>query len=285
MKWYLDIPAATATTSDAIGNVFVSYSLPEEAGNEAASFAQAQECPRGGLSALAAKSAEDNPRSTRGLFETDPDSDDLSALAVNTALCFSGDTFIVTPRGEIAARDLRSGDLVLTVDSGFKEILWTGSIHVTAEQMRAQCELRPICITAGSLGAGYPARDLIVSQEHRILLRSKLALSLFGERDVLIPAKQLLLREGVEICQNEQDVDYIQFIFDRHELVFSNGAQSESLLLCTEGLKAFAPKQRKELQRIFPDLERDDGAERTVRHILTAEEQVRFLREAILDLG
>ena len=51
---------------------------------------------------------------------------------------------------------------------------------------------RPIRIRAGTLGNGLPEADLIVSPQHRVLVRSGIARTLFGADEVLVAAKQLL---------------------------------------------------------------------------------------------
>jgi hypothetical protein len=51
-------------------------------------------------------------------------------------------------------------------------------------------------------------------------------------------------------------VTYVHVLFDRHEVVFAEGAQSESLYTGDEALKALGEAARAEIFRLFPDLAR-----------------------------
>ena len=62
-----------------------------------------------------------------------------------------------------------------------------------------------IRIGAGALGAGLPERDLMVSPQHRVMVRSDLARELSGQDEVLVAAKHLLAVEGIEIVGTAND--------------------------------------------------------------------------------
>ncbi|MDT9702188.1 Hint domain-containing protein, partial [Streptomyces sp. P17] len=92
-----------------------------------------------------------------------------------------------------------------------------------AAALAANPHLRPVRIRAGALGAGVPARDLVVSPQHRVLLRSGIARRMFGASEVLVAAKQLLALDGVELASDLDSVTYVHFLFDRHQIVQSEG--------------------------------------------------------------
>jgi len=50
----------------------------------------------------------------------------------------------------------------------------------------------PVCIRKGALGAGLPDKDLLLSQQHRLLVRSRVAERMFGTSEVLIPPPDLV---------------------------------------------------------------------------------------------
>lgn len=171
-----------------------------------------------------------------------------------TVVCFTRGTMIDCPEGPRPVEDLRVGDLVLTQDRGAQPIRWIGSRRLDAELAQAP-HLLPIRIRAGALGDGLPAADLLVSPQHRILLRSRIAARMFGATEVLVAAKALLGLDGIEVASDQSEVEYFHFIFDQHEIVFANGAEAESLLPGPEALKAVGPAARRELADIFQGLD------------------------------
>lgn len=180
---------------------------------------------------------------------------DTGIIAVDPPpICFVSGTQIVTSRGRINIENLRVGDLVLTMDSGFQPIRWMGSRKLDAIDLRVHAKFRPIRIRAGALGDGLPDQDLLVSPQHRILVRSKIALNMFGREEVLAAAKQLLLIEGIEVAEDVSDVEYWHILFEKHEIVWANGAPSESLYTGNEALKSVSPAAREEIFSIFPEL-------------------------------
>ncbi len=165
-------------------------------------------------------------------------------------VCFTRSTLIETDRGPVAIEALRVGDLVVTADHGLQPIRWIGSRRFDAGDLMANPNLRPITIGAGVLDN---ATDLTVSPQHRMLVCNAKNELYFGEPEVLIKAKDLLGRAGVSISQ-QQEVEYFHFLFDEHEIVFANGAASESLHPGAEALDTLSADSRAEILAIFPEL-------------------------------
>ena len=173
--------------------------------------------------------------------------------------CFARGTMILTDNGLRAIEDLAEGDLVMTRDNGLQPLRWIGSVRVSAARLAAQPALRPVRIAAGALGAGTPEQDLLVSPQHRILIRSRIAQRMFGTSEVLVAAKQLLTIDGVDIADMADGVEYFHMLFDRHEVVFSNGAETESLYTGAEALKSVGAAACEEIFALFPELRDSDN--------------------------
>lgn len=161
---------------------------------------------------------------------------------------------ILTEAGEMPVERLVPGTRVMTRDNGLQELRWTGSRVVDAAMLDQNPNLRPIRIAAGALGNGLPRRELIVSPQHRVLVRSRIAQKMFGAAEVLVAAKQLLQIDGIDIATDLESVEYFHFLFDRHEIVLSNGAETESLYTGAEALKALGAAARDEIFALFPEL-------------------------------
>lgn len=186
-------------------------------------------------------------------------------------VCFASGTLILTSRGEMPVEELVVGDLVATRDADFQPIRWIGGKRLDAITLAAMPQLRPIRIRAGALGRNSPTADLLVSPQHRILVRSKIAQRLFGANEVLVAAKQLLLIDGIDVAQDVAEVEYVHFLFDEHQVVISNGAETESLYTGLEALRSVGHAAREEIFAIFPELRDRDPQERPegARRLLT----------------
>lgn len=168
--------------------------------------------------------------------------------------CFAAGTMIRTVDGETPIEQIALGDLVETRDHGYQPVRWIGGRHIRRVQLDARPNLRPICIAKGALGDGFPAQDLVVSPQHPILVRSKIAQRMFDSAEVLVAAKQLLALPGISVCEDVTEVTYYHMLFDHHEIVFSDGAATESLYTGPEALKALDSAARQEILTIFPEL-------------------------------
>lgn len=168
--------------------------------------------------------------------------------------CFARGTRIDTPQGPRAIEELAVGDPVRTRDHGAQPIRWLGTTRITAARLAAMPQLRPIRIRAGALGANLPDRDLLVSPQHRILVRSKIAQSMFSTTEVLVAAKQLVLLDGIDVAHDLEEVEYFHLLFERHEIVTSNGAETESLFTGPEAIRAVGEAAQREIFALFPQL-------------------------------
>lgn len=170
----------------------------------------------------------------------------------NFFVCFANGTMIETDRGPRAVEDLMTGDRVLTADRGYQPVRWIGRRDVTAAELTRRPGLRPVRFRAGALGDGMPERDLMVSPQHRMLVRSSIAERMFGHKEVLIAAKQLLALDGVELVADLPEVTYFHLLLDRHEVIFANGAPSESLFLGAQAQIALGLDALRQIAGLFP---------------------------------
>lgn len=177
----------------------------------------------------------------------------LTFTNIEQVICFTPGTLIATPKGERLVEDLRPGDKVITRDDGIRELAWVGARRLEAADLMAHPKLRPILIRAGSLGDGLPERDMTVSPNHRMLIRSAEASLLFDEREVLAAANHLTGMPGV-VRQDVGAVTYVHVMCERHQVVLANGAWSESFQPGEMAMEGIDPVQRDELFAIFPEL-------------------------------
>ena len=181
--------------------------------------------------------------------------------------CFTRGTRIKTKKGDVNIENLRVGDAVLTLDNDYQPIRWIGKSQKTSVFLEKHKNLRPIEIKKDALGSGYPAETLCVSPQHRILVRSKIARRMFDEHEILVPASKLLPLDGVSIANTGNDVEYWHMMFERHEIVWSNEAASESLLTGPGGLQAVPPASAEEIKKLFPEICEPDYEAVSARHI------------------
>lgn len=175
-------------------------------------------------------------------------------IELTVTFCFGRDTMIQTPDGDVAVQDLAIGDLVTTLDHGPKALRWIGRRRLSAARLLLAPHLRPVRIPAGALGDQLPRKPLIVSPQHRILLRSPIVRRMFDTSEVLVAAKHLVGFAGIDHIVPADGVEYFHLLFDDHQVVFSDGAPSESLFTGPEAMRALSPEQRDEVLTLFPEV-------------------------------
>ncbi|MGI3170716.1 Hint domain-containing protein [Pseudooceanicola sp. C21-150M6] len=178
-------------------------------------------------------------------------------------ICFASGTQIAVPGGARAVEDLTPGDYVLTRDHGPQPLRWTGRRTVTGRGASM-----PVVIDAGIFGNDQP---LVVSPQHRMLLSSWQADMMFDTPEVLVAAKFLV--DGVTIrFEPRPEITYHHICLDRHEILYAEGAETESFLPGPEGLATLTEEDRMSLFKAMPQLCDGQAPVVPARRILTRRE-------------
>ena len=141
----------------------------------------------------------------------------VSANITFTPACYCAGTSILTEHGEVAVELLAVGERVVTEGGALEAVRWIGTRSYQGRFLTGHRHLLPIRFRAGSLGEGVPARDLLVSPKHAMLL------------DGMLVAAELLVN-GVTIVQEQgvDRVDYVHVELERHSVIWAEGALSET---------------------------------------------------------
>jgi hypothetical protein len=172
--------------------------------------------------------------------------------------CFTPGTKIATIKGETLVENLAAGDKIVTRDNGIQQIRWIGKKKIDWRVMTTNPHLKPVLVRQGSLGNDLPERDLMISPNHRVLVANERTALQFDDAEVLVAAKHLIGGLAVRSIDSI-GTTYIHFLFDRHEVVLSDGIWTESFQPTDTTLKGFGNSQRNEIFEIFPDLETTEG--------------------------
>ncbi len=170
-------------------------------------------------------------------------------------ICLTQGTLIETPDGARPIETLHVGDLVTTWDNGDQPIRMIHSRRISGAEYAGDRRLWPIRISSGALGFGLPERDLWVSPQHKMLYCHIRIPLMFGEDAVFVQAKSLAASfDRVHVDSSRTSVTYFHLVFDRHEVIFAEGAATESLHPGPEAIAGLIADAREELYSIFPQL-------------------------------
>lgn len=161
--------------------------------------------------------------------------------------CFTPGTMILTAHGEVAIEALSVGDLIWTVDNGLQPLRWIGRRHLTQTDLGVAPELRPVRIKTGTFGN---RREMLVSPQHGMVISA-------GEETMLIRAKHAAKFMGADVAlvdRHAEQVTYYHLMFDCHQLIWAEGAQTESFYPGKMALSALERDTLKELLTLFPEL-------------------------------
>jgi hypothetical protein len=199
-------------------------------------------------------------------------------------ICFADGTLIDTPGGPVRVEDLRPGDMVNTIDSGPLPLRWVGRRELSAVDLRANPQLRPIRIERGTFAPDQPAADLTLSPNHRLVVSDWRVEMLFGTLDVLSAVKYLGEMPGIGPGACRNGIAYNHLMFDRHEIVLANGMPCESLYPGPEALTALDDEALSEIRAIFPEaLDEDLSIGPPARRILRAFEARALVSQVVTD--
>jgi hypothetical protein len=133
--------------------------------------------------------------------------------------CYCRGTRIRTPKGEVAVEALKVGDRIVTADGNIQPIKWIGRRFYRDWLAAGNADVQPILFKAGSIADHVPVRDLYVSPEHAMFLDG-----------MLIPALHLVNGTSIVKVEGMEEVEYFHLEFDRHVVIFAEGATAESFV-------------------------------------------------------
>ncbi|MDR3532299.1 MAG: Hint domain-containing protein [Rhodopila sp.] len=137
-------------------------------------------------------------------------------------VCFGSGTQILTPDGNVPVEAITAGDQVIAVVDGQRvaqPVKWVGYRKLDLNRQANGAALAPIRIKRGAMAEGLPARDLLVSPCHCMLIDGK-----------LVPAK-LLVNDMTIVRETAMTtVEYYHIELDRHAVIIAEGVETESYL-------------------------------------------------------
>lgn len=172
-------------------------------------------------------------------------------------ICFTPGTNIRTPDGLRRIEDLREGDCIQTRDNGAQQVEWIGSRRMSGARLFVMPHLRPVRIGAGALGIERPDQELLVSPDHRMLVRGAAARALFNTDEVLVPARDLVNGKTVSIDLNLREVTYVHLLLANHQILWANGVETESFHPADADLSTLSAGDRARLLRLLPGADID----------------------------
>ncbi|MEM1386513.1 MAG: Hint domain-containing protein [Pseudomonadota bacterium] len=175
----------------------------------------------------------------------------------DAVICFTQDALIATPNGPVAARDLNEGDYVLTKDGGAMAIRWIGQRRLSGARLYTMPHLRPVRIRAGALECDLPQGDLLVSPEHRLLIKGAMATALFNEPEVLVAARDLINDRTITSERRLREVTYIHIMLDQHAVVFANGVECDTFHPAAMQLTSMSAPELARLDSAIPGIVSD----------------------------
>lgn len=136
--------------------------------------------------------------------------------------CFVSGSVVLTKSGLKLVQDVVVGDKILTMDNGYHEVAWAGKAY-------------------GNRYVKYNGSSF--SPQHRILVRK-------DNEEVFISAKHLVKQGDAIDCIGS--VEFVHFMFDRHQVVNVDGIWSESFYPGECIMNNL--DQADEIYKLFPDL-------------------------------
>jgi len=133
--------------------------------------------------------------------------------------CHLRGTRIRTAQGDVAIEDLKIGDRVMTESGALRAIKWIGCRSYSSVFAAKNPSVQPVVIARGAIADAVPAHDLYVSPNHAMYIDG-----------VLVEARQLLNGRTIRPAPMAATVEYFNIEFDTHDVIFAEGAPSETFL-------------------------------------------------------
>jgi hypothetical protein len=132
--------------------------------------------------------------------------------------CFLRGTLIRGADGYRPIESLAVGEFLPTQFSGIAAIRKVIRFTVRRDEKgRWPEDCKLVCIKAGALDDGVPARDLFITHTHEVFLDQ-----------VLVPAVSLVNGKTIFFCDDIDSAEYFHVEFDSHDVIDAQGALCES---------------------------------------------------------
>lgn len=200
-------------------------------------------------------------------------------------ICFTPGTMILTPDGPRDVASLVEGDKVQTKDNGSAELLWIGTRRVTGARLQVMPALCPVRLRAGALDRDVPDAGLLVSPDHRMVLRGARARALFGADEVLVTARDLVNDHSIIFDHSVRDVTYIHMMLPQHEIVFANGVATESFHPASAAVANMQPNEVARMYDRLPEIRGDSQAYGIYARRVLADNEAAILRHDAVGHG
>jgi hypothetical protein len=145
--------------------------------------------------------------------------------------CFLRGTRLLTPDGERKIEDLRIGDLLTTSNGEAKPIAWISRrVYRRSTDNKLPESVFPVRVARGALGPDAPHCDLFISQHHALWVDG-----LFLKAIDLVNGSSITLEAAAELSE----IEYLHVKLARHDVIFAEGAPSETLLVHPGNVERF----------------------------------------------
>jgi hypothetical protein len=144
----------------------------------------------------------------------------VTSDGVNTFItaCFARGTRIATARGCVPVEQLAPGDLVLTVSGRLSPIAWLGHRTLDLGRHARPYDVMPVRVRAGAFAEKVPARDVILSPDHAVLVEG-----------ALVPVRHLVNGSSI-VQQTRASITYWHLELSRHDVILAEGLACETYL-------------------------------------------------------
>lgn len=199
------------------------------------------------IGASQAQSGNNTANNLQGFFEGTIDGVAIfdEVVPPTTVACFAAGTLIETTDGPQSVETLKVGDLIRTLDAGLQPLRWIGHAKVPAV-----CQMAPVRFAPGAIGN---ERALVVSRQHRILLRDWRADLMFGASEILVKAAHLVNDQTIRSVTSAGEISYYHLAFDTHQIIFAEGVPAESFSPGPQSIAAIDAEARAEFLTLFPE--------------------------------
>ncbi len=143
----------------------------------------------------------------------------LHSVTATPTCVLAGTCFTRADGAQVAVEALQPGDRIRT-ETGTTTVKWVGQQFIDT-RLTHPARVNPICIRAGALGEGLPARDVLVSADHAI-----------GIDGILVNAGALVNGHTIHRVAEmpRAGFTYYHVETDAHELLLTEGIGVESFI-------------------------------------------------------